>query len=94
MTMASSNALLATLFAGSKYPAPEGGTTDLAAFYHMMLNHGLLGRRRLRSGNGIRTDLAGECASPPDTEAEFDRLPKTCSASSCSSAPTAAETWR
>jgi CubicO group peptidase (beta-lactamase class C family) len=38
---------------GSKYPAPEGGiysiATDLAAFYQMMLNHGVLGGKRILS---------------------------------------------
>ena len=42
---------------GSKYPAPEGGiysiATDLAAFYQMMLNHGILGGRRILSRAGV-----------------------------------------
>jgi len=42
---------------GSKYPAPEGGiysiATDLAAFYQMMLNHGVLTGRRILSRAGV-----------------------------------------
>lgn len=42
---------------GSKYASPEGGiystATDLAAFYQMMLNHGVLGGRRILSRAGV-----------------------------------------
>jgi CubicO group peptidase (beta-lactamase class C family) len=42
---------------GSRYASPEGGiystATDLAAFYQMMLNHGVLGGRRILSRAGV-----------------------------------------
>src|ERR1700730_7472387 len=47
---------------GSKYPAPEGGmysiATDLSAFYQMMLNHGVMGGRRILSRAGVEVMTA------------------------------------